>query len=229
MPGRRLLAPALLLAALALAACSTPPGTANEGGQPTDVPVTGTTTCVYNSTGSAARPAELPPTENVPASGTTPMTITLNGQAFTLTLDRAAAPCTANSFESLALQGYFDQTACHRLTDAGGLYVLQCGDPSGTGAGGPGYNFPDELEATSGYPAGTVAMANSGPNTNGSQFFIVYEDSQLPNSYTVFGQLDEEGLEFVRQIALGGQDGSFGASGGGAPLIKVQIDSITAG
>ena len=95
---------------------------------------------------------------------------------------------------SLAEQGYFDDTTCHRLTTQG-IFVLQCGDPTATGGGGPGYSFEDELDGAEKYPAGTIAMANAGPDTNGSQFFLVYEDTELPPSYTTFGTIDDAGLE----------------------------------
>ena len=119
-------------------------------------------------------------------------------------LDNGKAPCTVNSFASLAQQGYFDNTPCHRLTTAPELGVLQCGDPSGTGTGGPGYRFPNEyptnqyrltdpaLQVPVLYPRGTLAMANAGPGTNGSQFFLVYRDSMLPPTYTVFGTIDDD-------------------------------------
>ena len=97
------------------------------------------------------------------------------------------------------LQGYFEGTRCHRLTTEG-IFVLQCGDPSATGMGGPGYSFADELSGTEQYSAGTVAMANAGPNTNGSQFFIVFQDSMLPPAYTVFGHLDAASLKVVQKI-----------------------------
>ena len=79
--------------------------------------------------------------------------------------------------------------------------MLQCGDPTGTGTGGPGYSFDDELSGDETYPAGTLAMANAGPNTNGSQFFIVYEDTQLPPAYAVFGTVDEAGVKTVQEVA----------------------------
>ena len=106
---------------------------------------------------------------------------------------------------SLAEQGYFDATPCHRLTTQG-IFVLQCGDPTGTGTGGPGYSFDDELSGDETYPAGTLAMANAGPNTNGSQFFIVYEDTQLPPAYAVFGTVDEAGIKIVQEVAEKGTD-----------------------
>jgi len=210
---------ALAVAALGLSACATTPAATPDA----------TVTCEYTASGTAARPVSLPPTTGVPSSGTTVMTLMLNDKPVPITLDRAKAPCTVNSFVSLAGQGYFDGTSCHRLTDSGGLYVLQCGDPTGTGSGGPGYTFPDELNGITGYPAGTVAMANAGANTNGSQFFIVYQDSSLPPSYTVFGTIDASGLAVVKDIAAKGQDNSFGQAGGGKPNAPAEITSVTAG
>lgn len=141
--------------------------------------------------------------------------VTLAQGPVTITMDRAATPCTAHSFEALAKQAYFDGTTCHRLVDSG-VFVLQCGDPSGTGRGGPGYRFNDELTGHETYPAGTVAMANAGPNTNGSQFFFVYQDSPLPPKYTVFGKLDQASLGVVARVAAEGQDGS-NPDGSGKP------------
>ncbi|QMU80094.1 peptidylprolyl isomerase [Streptacidiphilus sp. PB12-B1b] len=141
-------------------------------------------------------------------------------------LDAKDAPKTVNSFVFLAQQDYFNHTHCHRLTTAG-LYVLQCGDPTGTGTGGPGYTFPDEnltSPAIAGgtYPAGTVAMANSGPNTNGSQFFLVYQASQLSPAYTPFGTITS-GLGILQQIA---KDGVSGGGSDGAPKDTVVINSV---
>jgi peptidyl-prolyl cis-trans isomerase B (cyclophilin B) len=136
-------------------------------------------------------------------------------------LNNAQAPCTVNSFAFLAQQGYFNDTHCHRLTTGPGLFVLQCGDPKGDGTGGPGYQFADEYPSNQYlpddparskaivYPRGTLAMANAGAGTNGSQFFIVYKDSQLPPNYTVFGQVDAKDMGVLDKIAAAGTaDGS---------------------
>ncbi|CDR05150.1 peptidylprolyl isomerase [Streptomyces iranensis] len=130
-------------------------------------------------------------------------------------MDAGKAPHTVNSFGFLASKGYFDHTKCHRLVNQG-IYVLQCGDPQGTGAGGPGYTLPDEnLKDASikggKYPAGTVAMANQynpqtkqGRNTGGSQFFLVYKKSDLPPDYTPFGTVDKAGMKVLQKIANAG-------------------------
>ncbi|MFE4638133.1 peptidylprolyl isomerase [Streptomyces sp. NPDC056773] len=147
-------------------------------------------------------------------------------------LDAAKAPQTVNSFKSLADKKFFDNTKCHRLT-TGGIFVLQCGDPEGTGRGGPGYAIPDENLDGLGkpnetgqvvYPAGTVAMANAGPGTGGSQFFLVYKDSPLPPSYTPFGKIDAAGLKALEEVAKAGV-----ADGGqdGAPKTPVTIEKGT--
>ena len=182
--------------------------------------------CEYTTTGSAARPVQPPTTSDIASSGTVSYVMRLTEGDVTLKLDRAKAPCTVHSFESLVAQKYFDSTRCHRLVDSG-IFVLQCGDPTAKGTGGPGYTFPDETDGTETYAKGTVAMANSGPNTNGSQFFLVYDDSDLPPSYTVFGTFDEPSRQVVAAIASQGQDGSSGASGGGTPLSPAKITSVT--
>ena len=142
---------------------------------------------------------------------------------------KTAAPHTVNSFDFLANKGFFDHTKCHRLT-TNGIYVLQCGDPTGSGSGGPGYTIPDEnlkdksLKSNV-YPAGTVAMANTGQaHTGGSQFFLVYQDSQLPPSYTPFGTISESGMKVLKKIAAAGE--STGA-GDGAPNATVVINKAT--
>ena len=179
------------------------------------------TACSYPPDGS---PADvLPPAETNPATeGFESMTLTTNKGVVTIQLDRAAAPCTVNSMISLADQGYFDGTICHRLTSSPSLEVLQCGDPTGTGGGGPGYSFDDENLGGATYSAGTVAMANAGPATNGSQFFLVYGAAQLPPSYTVFGSMDPASLAVVKEIAAAGTvDGGTD----GAPASEVLIES----
>jgi peptidyl-prolyl cis-trans isomerase B (cyclophilin B) len=182
----------------------------------------------------------LPPTTGIPKSGTETMTITTNLGTITASLDLAKAKCTAASFKYLASKNFFNGSKCHRLLDSGD-FVLQCGDPSYTGSGGPGYTFADEYlpaaaaaggaspsaASTVTYPAGTLAMANSGADTNGSQFFIVYKDSPFPPNYTVFGQVTG-GLDLVRQVGDAGDDGAFASSaGGGHPKKAVTINSMT--
>jgi peptidyl-prolyl cis-trans isomerase B (cyclophilin B) len=130
------------------------------------------------------------------------------------------APCTTNSFRFLATRNYFDLTHCHRLTTKG-IYVLQCGDPTGTGSGGPGYSFNDENLAGATYPAGTVAMANAGPNTNGSQFFITTKDTTLSPAYTPFGVITG-GMPVLDRIAAAGDDQQNGP-GDGYPTLYVGI------
>ncbi|CAL9399477.1 hypothetical protein SUDANB15_01411 [Streptomyces sp. enrichment culture] len=144
-------------------------------------------------------------------------------------LKASAAPHTVNSFDFLAGKGYFDHTKCHRLT-TNGIYVLQCGDPTGTGTGGPGYTIPDENLKDKSlkdnvYPAGTVAMANTGQkDSGGSQFFLVYQDSQLPPSYTPFGTVSEAGMKVLKKIADAGEGTGMGD---GAPNATVVIDKAT--
>jgi peptidyl-prolyl cis-trans isomerase B (cyclophilin B) len=184
-----------------------------------------TTTCAYPSTSAAAAKAvNAPNGSDVPKTGTDTATITTNNGVITATLDRADAPCTVQSFVSLAAQGYFDNTTCHRLTTSG-LFVLQCGDPTGTGSGGPGYSFNDELKGTETYNRGVLAMANSGANTNGSQFFLVYGDSTgLSAAYTIFGTISTTGLAVVDTVA------AAGVSGGGTdgtPALATTITTVS--
>ncbi len=152
-----------------------------------------------------------------------------------LMLANNESPCTVNSFASLIGQKYFDNTKCHRLTTSPDLAVLQCGDPKGDGTGGPGYQFANEyptdqypandpkLKQPVVYPRGTLAMANAGPNTNGSQFFLVYKDSQLPPGYTVFGKIQDDGLATLDKIA---KAGVAGGGDDGPPATDVTIKSM---
>jgi peptidyl-prolyl cis-trans isomerase B (cyclophilin B) len=139
-------------------------------------------------------------------------------------LDGKDAPHTVNSFAFLAQKGYFTDTPCHRLTTAG-IYVLQCGDPTGTGTGGPGYTIPDENLKGATYPAGTLAMANTGqPHTGGSQFFFVYANTDLPAQYTPFGHITA-GLDVLTRVAKAGSDNT-NAQGDGHPVQPVVIESF---
>jgi peptidyl-prolyl cis-trans isomerase B (cyclophilin B) len=226
------LAAVLLLLPLLLAGCGN-----SSGGDGSAKPAE-KGQCSYTATGDAARKVDPPPSN--PESGApTKVTIQTDRGDIPVALDPDKAPCTVNSFLSLAKQGFFDNTLCHRLV-TGGLNVLQCGDPSGTGAGGPGYEFKDELldqdprlqpctgqvdpqtnKQVCTYSAGTVAMANAGPDTNGSQFFLVYADSPLPAAYTVFGRMSAAGLKVVQEVAKHGN-----AADGVAPKESVTIKSV---
>lgn len=184
--------------------------------------------CAFAPTAAqpAAKPVPLPDITEAPTTGTVSIALNTSAGTIPLTLDRSKAPCTVASFAHLARNGFFAATPCHRLTTAG-IKVLQCGDPSGTGGGGPGYSFPDETTPDLSYPRGTLAMANSGPDTNGSQFFMVYGDSPLPPQYTVFGTIGEPGLAVLDEIAAGGL--ADGAVGDGAPAQPVTIESVVVG
>jgi len=149
--------------------------------------------------------------------------IVTNCGTIIVSLDGKHAPQTVNSFAFLAKSSFFNDTPCHRLTTSG-IYVLQCGDPSGSGSGGPGYTIPDENLAHATYPAGTLAMANTGsPHTGGSQFFIVYRDSTsgLSPLYTPFGHITS-GLDVLKKIAAAGSK----PPGDGAPVQPVAIESV---
>jgi peptidyl-prolyl cis-trans isomerase B (cyclophilin B) len=195
------------------AAETTPPTSAADG------------PCTYTETGDVEPTAGMPPA--TPAVATT-ATLTIGGTPVSVELLPDAAPCTVGSFAHLAASGYFDATTCHRLTTAETLKVLQCGDPTGSGSGGPGYQFGVENTEGATYPAGTVAMARGDdPGSNGSQFFIVYGDSELPSTpgYTVFGRVTE-GLDVISGIAAAGTaDGSTD----GAPKTPVTLDAVVTG
>jgi peptidyl-prolyl cis-trans isomerase B (cyclophilin B) len=175
--------------------------------------------CGYTSTPDdpAARPVSLPPDpRHTPDRGHVDVKLSTNQGAIPLTLDRAEAPCTVQSFLHLTLSGFYNRTTCHRLTTYSTLKVLQCGDPTGTGDGGPGYSFKDELPVNlpswptdptgvrKTYARGVLAMANAGPDTNGSQFFLVFGDSALKPDYTIFGTVGAEGLKTLDKVAAGG-------------------------
>ncbi|QIK73331.1 peptidylprolyl isomerase [Propioniciclava coleopterorum] len=190
-------------------------------------PAAGTVTCDYRPGGTPAKPVDPPAWQDVPASGTEPVTFDLGDVKLQGELDRGVAPCTVNSFASLVTQGFYTGSECHRLSTSG-IFILQCGDPTGTGSGTPGYVFDDEVTPDTTYPAGTIAMANMGRNTNGSQFFFVYADTPLPPNYTVFGHLDQAATEAVAERAFQGHDAS-NRDGTGRPLVPTVLRSVTLG
>ncbi len=214
---------------------------------PTETPPPAKTTegaCAYKETpgetsdkdpGLPDDPAETPKT------GTVKVTFKTNQGDIPVTLDRAKAPCTVQSILHLVKDKFYDGTTCHRLTANQGLKVLQCGDPLGTGGGGPGYSIPDELptdlkQGPAGpdgspsviYPRGALAMANAGPDTGGSQFFLVYGDSTLAADYTLFGSIDAPGLTVLDKIARGGITPGPNGPEDGAPKQPVEITAAVA-
>jgi peptidyl-prolyl cis-trans isomerase B (cyclophilin B) len=168
------------------------------------------------------------PPSKVPTSGTTQLTMTTNFGAIPLTLDHTQAPCATESMVYLAQKKFFDNTVCHRETSSAGLKVLQCGDPSGTGSGGPSYRYKTHVTGKETYRRGTIAMANSGQGFDGSQFFLVYGDSTLNPDYTVVGTIPPAGLKVLDTIAANGNNGANG-QGDGAPKKKVTIESMAVG
>ncbi|MBO2452773.1 peptidylprolyl isomerase [Actinomadura barringtoniae] len=141
-----------------------------------------------------------------------------------LELDGKKAPCAVNSFAFLAKKKYWDGSHCHRLSTSQGLQMLQCGDPTGSGSGGPGYQFANENTEGAKYTKGTLAMANAGPGTNGSQFFLVYGDSQLSPDYTVFGKITS-GIDMLEGVAKAGV-AKAGEDGTGEPKKKVTVQDV---
>lgn len=193
--------------------------------------------CQYPpSPDKAVKPVKLPRTGKVPTDpAQVSVSMVTNQGNIGLMLANNESPCTVNSFVSLAQQGFFKGTTCHRLTTSPMLAVLQCGDPKGDGTGGPGYQFANEyptdqysandpkLNEPVIYPRGTLAMANAGPNTNSSQFFMVYRDSKLPPQYTVFGTIQADGLTTLDKIA---KAGVAGGGEDGKPATEVTITSV---
>jgi peptidyl-prolyl cis-trans isomerase B (cyclophilin B) len=238
---KRLLPVLLLLAAAALAGCGDDDkgdDTAKDGSGDTPTVSSGDlgskpapdVTCDYpaDSDIPAAKKVDPPPAKPV-AGGEVTATVktTIGDMVFTLDADKA--PCTVNSFISLAQQNYFGASHCHRLTtlETGGIAVLQCGDPTGTGQGGPGYTYADEVDGSETYGPGVLAMANRGPDTNGSQFFIVFDDSPLDPAYTVFGTVDGATVQTISDLAAQGVVQTD--SGATAPKEDVEIESVTLG
>jgi len=184
--------------------------------------------CDFSGDGSQpSKPVKAPPATGNPTSGTANVTFKTTQGDIVVQVDRAKAPCTVESFLSLVTQKYYDSTPCHRLVPDN-IFVLQCGDPTGKGAGGPGYAIPDEATGNEQYPAGTLAMARTGqPRGGGSQFFFVFKDAPtLQQSlgklqYTVFGKVTS-GLDVLLKVAAGGL-----AADGTAPKLPVTIESAT--
>ena len=190
--------------------------------------------CTYTTTGSG-KPSM--PTASPDYNAGYTATINTNLGKIGISLLNSKATCTVNSFAHLAATNFFNNTQCWRMSNSSGLYLFQCGDPTATaksklscssstlGTGGPGYQFADENLKGATYPAGTVAMATGGANTNGSQFFLVFKNTSLPASYTPFGKITS-GLDILQNVAKAGTSCTIQA-GGGVPKEKVIINSVT--
>lgn len=212
-------------------------------------------TCEWNpqnaQTNSKLKEVGTPPTKNLPTSGTATMTMTTNQGTVDVALNLAKAPCAGASFTFLSGQGFFNNTSCHQLLNSSGMYALRCGDPTGSGQGGPTYTFFDEnLPAAAAsatpsasasasasptpsatptaptYPKGTVAMAADTAGANGSQFYIFYQDStpQTPQ-YSIIGTVTT-GLDVIQKIATAGTVDN-GAGEKTKPKTTVTIQNLT--
>ncbi|MGN6413062.1 peptidylprolyl isomerase [Flexivirga sp.] len=235
------------LGAVGLTAAVMPTATASNPEPPT-VPTKGACAFTPMVDQTYSTFVGLPPDPAKATHGNAGLTLKTNQGDIPVVLDRAAAPCAVRSMVHLAHQKYYDGTTCHRLTAYHtapyALSVLQCGDPLGTGWGDPGYWFKDELGSANALPnwpgfpdgsrknytRGTLAMANGGPDTNGSQFFLVYDDSRLSPDYTVFGHVTPAGMTVLDKIAGGGVDpGTDGTPEDGAPALTTIIERAKSG
>ncbi len=178
--------------------------------------------CTFTKSGTAARKVTIPTNTKPPKTGTVKLAVVTTRGNMTFTLNRKTGPCAVASVLSLVQQKYYDKTPCHRLVNTG-IFVLQCGDPTGKGDGGPGYTVNDEYTGKETYGRGVIAMANTGAaNSTGGQFFIIYNDSTagLAKTYTVIGTVTA-GLGVVDKEAAGGL-----AADKTAPKLPITITSI---
>jgi len=200
--------------------------------------------CSYTSASAGSVVKSSLPTASPDYKATYTASINTNLGPIKIDLANSKATCTVNSFVHLASDNFWNNTQCHRMSNSDGLYMLQCGDPTAKaseklscssttlGTGGPGYEFASENLPTAGssgsviYKAGTVAMANSGGATNGSQFFLVFKDTTLGPDYTPFGTITS-GLDILQNVAKAGTSCTFAGAGGGVPKDKVVIDSVS--
>jgi peptidyl-prolyl cis-trans isomerase B (cyclophilin B) len=200
--------------------------------------------CSYTSASAGSVVKSSLPTASPDYKAAYTASINTNLGPIKIDLANSKATCTVNSFVHLASDNFWNNSQCHRMSNSDGLYMLQCGDPtakaseklscssSTLGTGGPGYEFASENLPTAGssgsvtYKAGTVAMANSGGATNGSQFFLVFKDTTLGPDYTPFGTITS-GLDILQNVAKAGTSCTFAGAGGGVPKDKVVIDSVS--
>lgn len=205
---------------------TTPAVTPSATPTPTATPVAEPAhSCTYIPGAPAVRKVGYPPAKP-DYKASYQATINTNRGAIVIDLLNSKATCTVNSFVYLAEKGFYNNTPCPRLVTSG-IFVLQCGDPTGNGTGGPGYAFASENLTGATYTPGTMAMANSGtPDSNGSQFFFVFKNTPLPPSYTPFGKI-VAGLNILQQIAKQGIVPPMNPAGGGHPKHEVNIETVT--
>jgi peptidyl-prolyl cis-trans isomerase B (cyclophilin B) len=193
------------------------------------------------ASGGKVKDVGMPPA-TVPNTGTSVLTFDTNLGKIEANIDLSKAPCTGASYKFLASKNFLDKSKCHRLVNEDGFKILQCGDPFATGKGyrqtdgqgGPGYTMAEEnlpTDTNKPYPAGSIAMANTGqPGSTGSQFFICAEDTQLSANYTLLGSITK-GLDIVQGVVKAGDDGAFassaGGAGGGHPKKELEIKTMT--
>ncbi|MGQ0846486.1 MAG: peptidylprolyl isomerase [Sporichthyaceae bacterium] len=207
-----------------------PAGSGTSPGVTNPKPAAAAGECTYREN-PGEETGEAKPTlpKGKPGSAAKYATISTSLGDIVLELDAAAAPCTVHSFVNLAQQKFYDGTFCHRLLDESGggndYAVLQCGDPTGTGSGGPGYQFANENLDGAKYAKGVVAMANAGPDTNGSQFFMMFRDSDFSPDYSPFATI-LKGVDVLEKVADGGR--SIGASGSqDVPKTRLTFKKVT--
>lgn len=220
----------IVIAALTLTACgntttetsSSTPSPSEEVTQPATANEDGITCTETKAT--PHDPKVIPTPTTVLTKFPKTFTLVTNCGDIVISAVGSKAPFTMTSIAALAKGGFYDNSLCHRLTTQG-LFVLQCGDPTATGSGGPQFTYPDEnlpQNVENNYPEGTVAMANSGPNTNGSQFFLVYANTTLAPSYTIWGTITS-GLDIVKAIA---KAGAVGGAPDGKPAKTIAISKV---
>ncbi len=199
---------------------------------PTGAPVLTTSgpcryTQVNSSSATGLKNVGMPPDPTPTPKKTLQVTFTTNRGVIEATLDGQATPCNVQALAYLVHKGFYDNTPCPRVVDSG-IYVVQCGSGGSSTAGGPTFTLPDENLANANYSAGAIAMANTGSaNTAGSQFFFITKDSNsgLQKQYTVVGHVTK-GLNILQQVAGGGNDGSAGSAGGGAPKLALEFKTV---
>jgi len=216
------IAVAAVLSSWLLSGCAT-----SVNGKPvagTD-PVASGPTCEYpvDTSPGAVTAKGFPSTVSDPKKST--LSFATPQGVLAIDLDPAAGPCSVEAVRYLVRQKFYDGSSCHRLTTNPGLQVLQCGDPSGSGSGTPGFRYEDKLPARGDYVRGVVAMANAGPGTNGSQFFIVYGAAQIDPDYPVLGKVSS-GMDLVDKVVTGGV---VGGKQDGKPVKPMTFTSVTEG